>query len=171
MDPLMLVLRVVHVVFGVFWAGTLFFVTLFLEPSVREAGPDGARVMQGLMQRRFMQVLPLSAVLTILSGLWLLWRVSAGFQPTWFGSATGITLSIGMTAAIVGFALGMSLMRPAQLRAMALAQALPQLPDDAARAAQQAVIQALRRRAAVTARWVAALLAAAVVTMAVARYV
>jgi hypothetical protein len=58
MDPLLIVLRVVHVVGGVFWGGAILFVVHFLEPAVRDAGPDGAKVMQALQKRRYLDVVP-----------------------------------------------------------------------------------------------------------------
>lgn len=170
MDALMIVLRLVHVVLGVFWAGTLFFLAWFLIPSVRDAGPDGAKVVQALQQRRFMDILPVVAVLTILSGLILYWRVSGGFQPEWSRSPLGMSLGIGAVAAIIAFVIGAFVMRPATLKAGALTQTLAQLTDASARDARQAEIQRLRLRAARAARWVASLLVLAVVTMAVARY-
>ena len=39
MHALQLVLRLVHIVFGVFWVGAAFFLAMFLEPSIRAAGP------------------------------------------------------------------------------------------------------------------------------------
>src|SRR5574341_275399 len=108
MDALMVTMRLLHVVLGVFWAGALFFHAWFLIPSVRDAGPDGAKALQALQQRGFMNVLPIAALLTILSGVYLMWRVSAGFQPAWSRSPTGMSLGpevprpnelgLGMTA-------------------------------------------------------------------------
>ena len=54
MDPVLVVLRVVHVVGGVFWAGAVLFVVHFLEPAVRDAGPDGAKVGPALQKRRYL---------------------------------------------------------------------------------------------------------------------
>lgn len=170
MDVLMIALRLLHVVLGVFWAGTLFFVAWFLIPSVGEAGPDGAKMMQALQRRGMLNIVPVAALLTILSGLVLYWRVSGGFQPAWAGSALGMSLGIGAVAAIVAFIIGVFVMRAATLRAGALTQTVPQLTDASARDARMAEIQGLRMRAATAARWVASLLLIAVVTMAVARY-
>jgi hypothetical protein len=61
MNTFMITLRLVHIALGVFWAGTIFFFVMFLEPSVRAAGPDGARVMQGLQKRQFLNVMPVIA--------------------------------------------------------------------------------------------------------------
>ncbi len=170
MDALMITLRLLHVVLGVFWAGALFFLAWFLIPSVRDAGPDGAKVVQALQQRGFMNVLPIAALLTILSGVVLMWRVSAGFQPAWSRSPTGMSLGIGAVAAIVAFGIGVGVMRPATMKANALSQTLPQLTEASARDARMAEVQSLRLRAARAARQVASLLAIAVATMAVARY-
>ena len=170
MDALMIVMRLLHVVLGVFWAGALFFMAWFLIPSVGEAGPDGAKVVQALQRRGIMTVLPIAAITTILSGLVLMWRVSAGFQPEWSRSPTGMALGIGAVAAIVGFGIGLGVMRPAQMKAGALAETLATLTDPGARGTRMAEIQALRLRSGKAARWVAALLVISVATMAVARY-
>jgi hypothetical protein len=170
MDALFLIMRVVHVACGVFWAGTLIFNALFLVPSVRDAGPEGAKVSQALMRRRFLDVMPVIALLTILSGLWLYWRLSSGFSSVWVTSPLGLTLGIGAALAIIAFTIGVGLMRPAMLRAAALGQTLASLPEGPERAARQAQVQQLRERAMNAGRYVAALLTAAVVAMGAARY-
>lgn len=170
MHALMIALRLLHILSGVFWAGTLFFIVTFLEPSVRAAGPEGGRVMQRLQQRHYLDIMPVIAGLTILSGLALYWRVSVGFSVEWVTSPLGLSFTVGGLAAIVAFVVGVFVMRAAALRAGALGQSLEQLTQGPAREAQLAQVQALRRRAATSARWVAALLAIGVIGMAVARY-
>ena len=64
----MLILRLLHILTGVFWAGTIFFMVSYLEPSARAAGPDAAKVMGNIQKRGLMTVLPIMALLTILSG-------------------------------------------------------------------------------------------------------
>lgn len=166
----MIILRLVHVALGVFWAGTLLFIVIFLEPSVRAVGPDGARVMQALQRRQLLNVLPVVAALTILSGLALYWEVSGGLTPGWVHSPVGVTLTIGAVAALIAFVIGVFVMRASTLRAGRLGAQLPQMPEGDERAKMMAQVDALRVRARTSARWVAAFLAVAVVTMAVARY-
>lgn len=166
----MVVLRVLHIGLGVFWAGALLFMTWFVAPSVLDAGPDGAKVVQALQRRGVMTILPIAAIITILSGLVLMWRVSVGFQPEWSRSPTGMALGIGAVAAIIGFGIGIGVMRPAQMKAAELAGTLGQITDAKAREARMAELQALRMRSAKASQWVAGLLAITVVTMAVARY-
>jgi hypothetical protein len=170
MSVVLVVLRLVHISLGVFWAGAMLFVVIFLEPSVREAGPDGAKVMQGIMRRRYLNWMPLFAGLTILSGLALMHHASVGFTGVWVTAPVGLSLMTGGVAAIVAFIIGVFVMRRSVLKAAGLNAALQKNPDDPNRDATMAVIHALRHRARIAGRWVAGLLSIAVVTMAVARY-
>jgi hypothetical protein len=170
MDWALVILRFLHVVLGAYWAGVIIFTALYLEPSVRAAGPAGGQVMGQLVARGHLTVLPVVALVTILSGVDLLRRVSGGFDPAFMGSPFGVALSIGALAAIVAFIIGVSIMRPTALKVMALSQAAMQAPEGAARDAQLAAVAPLRRRATVTLRVVAVLLAVTVTTMAVGRY-
>lgn len=167
---MLILLRLIHIVGGVFWAGTLLFFALFLEPSVREAGPDGAKVMQALMRRKYMIVMPIVAAITMLAGVGLLEQVSGGFHPEWMGSRTGITLSLGAALAIVAFLIGVFFVRPAAVRLGTLLPQLMQSPAGPARDALMAEAEPLRTRLRLGGRVVAALLAATAIAMAVARY-
>jgi len=48
MDATLLLARVVHIVGGVFWVGAMIFTSAFLLPAVRDAGPEGGKVVMGL---------------------------------------------------------------------------------------------------------------------------
>ncbi len=171
MDLTLVLLRVVHVLCGVFWAGALMFAVIFLEPSVRASGPEGAKVMRALIQRHYLTVVPVVAALTILSGLWLMWIVSGGFSAGWFSSGPGMTLTFGSVVAFAAFMIGVHVLRPSVLRIGPLSQVAAEAPNGRKKEAMLAQVQRLRRRAMLAGRWVAALLAVAVVTMAVGRYV
>ena len=170
MNLLVLTLRLLHILLGVFWAGTLIFFAAFLVPSIQDAGPDGGKVMAALQRRRFLDVMPIVAALTIISGLWLYWRTSAGFNSVWVTSPIGLALGIGGLLALVAFGIGVGIMRPAALRAGALARLVAQSPEGPERAAQASTVQQLRRRAATAGRLVAVLLTVTTALMAVARY-
>jgi hypothetical protein len=169
MDLPFLLARVLHVALGVFWAGTLVFNAAFLLPSIRDAGPEGARVAGGLMRRRFLDIMPVVALVTVVSGLYLYWRVSSGFAPEYMGSGPGIAYGVGSVAAVVAMGFGIGIMRPSMLRAAALTQSAAGLAGAEATQAL-ATAQALRARAGAAGRVVAWLLTAATVTMALARY-
>jgi hypothetical protein len=169
MDIVLLVARLVHVVLGIFWGGALIFTAVFLLPSVRDAGPDGGKVVAGLMRRRFLDVIPVVAILTVLSGFWLYWRVSLGFSHEYMKSPPAMAYGLGGAAALVALSLGLGVVRPSILRAAALAQAATAGPA-AERQAGMAAADELRARAGRASRYVAGLLAVAAACMAVGRY-
>ena len=170
MDLTLVVMRLLHVGLGVFWVGTMVFNAVFLGPSVRDAGPDGAKVMGGLLRRRFMDVMPVVAILNLLSGFWLYWKMSGGFEPAYMRSATGMTFGTGGALAVIAFVIGLLVVRPSMLKAMALGpmivQAQPQEKESLMAQAQR-----YRSKAMGAGRVVALLLGLAAAAMAVGRYV
>lgn len=152
----MLLARLLHIVVGVFWAGAIFFNALLLAPAIQDAGPDGGKVMGALARRGMLTVMPALGIVTILSGFWLYWIVSAGFNPDYMGSRPGMAYGFGMVTSLVALGIGLLVMRPSILK---IATAEP----------AQALV--LRRRAAAAGRWVAVFVALAVITMAIGRYV
>jgi uncharacterized membrane protein len=167
---LLIVARLLHVLLGVFWAGTLIFTAFFLVPAIAEAGPDGAKVMAGVQRRRFMDVMPVVALLTILSGLWLYWKISGGFDHHWMHTPTGLAYGIGGLLAIVAFGIGIGVMRPAMKRVGGLAAGAAQEPDPATRERMMGDVARLRHRSAMAGKAVAVLLVIATALMGVARY-
>jgi uncharacterized membrane protein len=156
---MVLLMRLLHILTGIFWVGTMMFNTAFLFPALKDAGPDAAKVGVALTNRRFPVIMPIVALVTILSGLWLFWHDSGGFQEPFMQSHMARALSFGAACAIVAFIIGVVVVRPAMVQAMALAQSNPQRA------------QVLRVRADVVGRVVTALLVLAAAAMAVARYV
>ena len=170
MSPLMVTLRLLHIVLGVFWAGTLIFVATYLVPSVREVGPDGVKVMGAIVRRRFLDVMPAVAAVTIVSGLWLYWLLSGGFNLNWVMSPMGLALGIGGVLAIIAFTIGVIVMRPATLHAGAIARQMGSAPEGPERDSMQQQVKQLRMRSATAGRAVAVLLFLTTALMAVARY-
>lgn len=171
MEPLFLLMRLLHVVVGVFWAGTLIFVATFLMPSVRDAGPDGGKVMLALLRRGYMNVLPAVALLTIISGFWLYWNLMQTVGPIWAASMSARIYGVGAVTALVAFGLGVFIMRPNALKLGAMMETLAKTPEGPARAALAADMTGPRAKMAATAPWVAGLLAITTACMALGRYV
>jgi uncharacterized membrane protein len=165
-----LILRIVHILLGVFWAGSVFTVALFIQPAIAASGPEGGKVMGALVKRGILNIIPGAALGAMLSGLWLYSFDSSGFQREWMSSRMGMALGTGAVLALVAFVVGMFVMRASTLKAMALGQSAAQLTDAAAREAAMGQVQALRSRAALAGRTVAVLLALTVLAMAAARY-
>jgi len=80
MNKVYLFARILHVVTGAFWFGTVAFTATFLMPSMAEAGPDAGKVMVAMRRRHFFEIVPAIASVTVLTGLWLYWRFTGGFS-------------------------------------------------------------------------------------------
>lgn len=171
MNAELLILRLVHVLGGVFWLGSGLFTSLFLFPAFAGSGPGAGAVMAGLQRRRLFTVLPIVAALTILSGLRLMWIGSGGFSPAYFESGMGRTFAVSGALAIIGFLLSLLLARPAMVRSGELAARSGGMPPGPERDAVNARIGALQRRGAVSSFLAVSLVTLAGVGMAVARYV
>ncbi|MDH5803643.1 MAG: hypothetical protein OEZ54_00565 [Gemmatimonadota bacterium] len=170
MEAYLILLRIVHILFGVFWAGAILFMAIFIEPSVREAGPAGGQVMQGLQRRKFMTVMPWIAFFTLLSGLLLMDRMAGGDHAGYFGSPVGMAIGMGFVLSTVAFLLGIFVMRPAAMKAGALAAKLQAGTADGDPESVKAEIVAFQARSRIALRTIAVLLALTVITMAVGRY-
>ena len=68
MNYYMLILRIIHIMGGVFWVGSAWMMAGFIQPAAKAAGPDAAKFMQRLMQSRHSILISVAAVLTVLSG-------------------------------------------------------------------------------------------------------
>jgi uncharacterized membrane protein len=169
-DPLVIVLRLIHVVAGALWVGMVTFVTYYLQPAVQEAGPEGGKVMAAIQRRGIMTVMPILAAATLVSGLWLYLRAAAGQHGAFARSGPGMAFGLGGLAAIAAFLIGVFVMRPAMLQAMALAQSLGPSATPEERQRVGAESQRLRARAGAVGKAVNHLLLFAVAAMAVARY-
>jgi uncharacterized membrane protein len=166
---LTLLLRLIHILAGVFWAGSAFFLAGFLIPTVRETGPEGGRVMSHLVGRRRLPVfIGIAILLTVLSGLIMYGRTAAATHGTWTGTAPGIAYGLGGLAAILGAIVGMGVSGAAARRMAAIGQRAAEAGRPSPE--QQAEIQGLQQRMMLGARIAAGLIAVAVVAMATARY-
>lgn len=165
----MVVLRLIHIVSGAVWVGALVFTTFFLMPSITAAGPGAGPFMKEFAQRKFPQVAMTLMALTVLSGLGLMWVMSAGFTGAWFSSSMGRTISFGAALTILAAVIGMVVNRPAMERMQKLAVEM-QRAGGAPSAAQVAAMKALQSRISMASRVVTALLLLALAAMATARY-
>jgi uncharacterized membrane protein len=168
-NTLQIALRLVHIVGGSFWVGWVVYNALFLFPAVRDAGPDGAKVSAGIMKRRFAEITPIVALLTIGSGVWLYARASVGFDAAYLRSAPGLAFGIGGAISMLAFLIGWFVMRAAMLRTAELVR-LSESGGPSERATTMATVQMLRARAARAGGQVAILLTVSAALMAVARY-
>ncbi|MGH7608025.1 MAG: hypothetical protein ACREU4_02625 [Burkholderiales bacterium] len=167
---LMLVLRFTHIVFGALWVGMMVFTVFFLAPAVAEAGPEGGKLMAALQRRKIMIIMPVFALITLVSGMWLFDRLAGGQHAALMQTPMGMAFAWGALAAVIAFLLGIIVMRPIMVKVTKLGEVLATAPPEE-RAARSAEIQRLRGRSNMLSRVVAVLLLFALAAMAVARYV
>jgi uncharacterized membrane protein len=164
----MLILRLLHVVSAVFWVGAVLFISFFLLPAMAQAGPAGAPVMQGLQQRKVLTVIPIVAVVTLLSGFRLMQITSGGVWGDYFMTTSGATYGVTALIALAAFLVGVFVGRPATLRVQKLAHMTSSAETD--REMLLAEIRKLQIRSALAMRITAILLLVSASGMAVARY-
>lgn len=167
MIKVFLTVRVLHMLLAALWIGGTAVVVFFLVPAVDDAGPDGGKVMAGLERHKFMTYMPTLGGLTVLSGLWLIWRFTSGdfARSSFHMFAAGGVLGLG-AAIIGGSVVGRSAKRIGQLSTQAAATT-----DAAQRAALLAQLGPLKKRMKTSGVVVFFLLLAAFVLMALGHYV
>jgi hypothetical protein len=164
-------LRLLHVVVGAFWVGSVVFVAAFLIPTIRAVGPSGAPIMGHLVQvRRLPVVLLVSAWITILSGAALAWHNAGPLGFRWFSVGPGRFFGLGAVLAVVATLIGMTINTPTARRIGAITRRL-QTGGGAPSAEDQAELGRLQSRLTNATNTVAVLIVLALMAMAVARYV
>lgn len=170
-DVSMVLLRIVHIVTGVLWVGSLFVVVVFVQPTAATLGAAGAPFMSELRRRRFVDVVFADAVVTVVAGAFLYWRgwhTYASFGD-WIGSTFGASLTVGALLAIVALGVAALFTRPTIGRLVSIGQQVAESggPPTPERAAQ---IGELQHRLVVAERVSFSLVLLAVAAMASARY-
>jgi uncharacterized membrane protein len=117
----LIVLRFVHVVASVCWAGGAFFIFLFVEPTAKALAPSGMEFFQHMIVKRRASIfMVISSTLTVLSGALLLWRDASGQWLTWMKTGPGLGFTLGSLAGFVVYFIGMFGVNPRAKRIAAL---------------------------------------------------
>ncbi len=166
MDIVLLVLRLVHVVGGVFWVGGALALTFFVMPSMMASAESGQKVMGYLMtQTKFSLAMSVSSISTVLAGFVLYGIDSNWFTSQWMMAGPGIGFGVGAVFALIG--LGAGMMIPRVSKAMA---ALGAQIKGAPTPEQASQLAALRKRQEMVSKINAFSLIIAALLMGVARY-
>ncbi len=99
-------LRIIHIVGGVFWVGGTLMMTFFIGPTIGATADAGQKFVQHLMNNlKFSNRMSAAAGLTVLAGV-ILYGLDARAGAAWQRSGFAIGLSIGAGFAIIGFIFG-----------------------------------------------------------------
>ena len=102
MNGLVILLRLIHIISGVFWVGGGLVFFFFIGPTLGATAEAGQKFVQHLMtQTRFTAVVTVSAILTVLAGATLYWIDSDGLSSAWMHSGAGLGFGIGAFFALI----------------------------------------------------------------------
>jgi uncharacterized membrane protein len=118
---LILVLRLLHIISGAFWVGSVIMAVFFIEPTAKALGAEGDRFFAYLaIRRRAVRVMAIAATTAIGAGACLYWIDSDGLQVSWITSHTGLAFTAGAVAAVTAFAIAGLFLKPELDRLAAL---------------------------------------------------
>lgn len=167
----LVVLRLLHIGCGIFWAGAAIYLSFFVDPAIKALGTDGPKFMQQLVRtNRFPVVILFSALITVVAGALLIWKLSGGFQSKWLSTSYGMVLTGGAVFAIIAFLIGFTVNRPSGMRMAKIAQTIA-IAGGVATPVQLGELKMLSQKISVGSRIIAILLILAVIGMSVFRYV
>jgi uncharacterized membrane protein len=159
-------LRIIHIVGGIFWVGGTLTMTFFIGPTIGATAEAGQKFVGHLMNNlKFSNRMSAAAGLTILAGFILYWIDSQGFSSPWMSSGAGRGFGIGAAFALVGLVFGILIGRTA--KAMADLGSKMQGPPSSDQLTQ---LQAIRKQQITFSNISTLSLLLAVTFMAIARY-
>ena len=104
----LIVLRFLHVVASVCWAGGGFTTFLFVGPTAKDLEPAGTQFIAHMAgKRRFNTFMIVNSTLTVLSGALLLWASTGGDLVSYMQTGPGLGFVLGSVAGVVVYFVGM----------------------------------------------------------------
>jgi uncharacterized membrane protein len=165
--PLMALLRLIHILAGIFWLGATLTLAGFLLPAMR-SGQSAAALWRAVMQRHRLRLwINISMILAVLAGFALYGIDSASSNGAFARSTTGKVLGLGALLAIAAAGVMGAMSQPAGRKLAALGERLESGGATAATAAEAEALQARISRGLTIA---SVLLLLCATTMAIARY-
>ena len=165
-----LVLRASHVLLAAVWVGSTAFTVFFVMPAFKDLGSAGGPMMGAIARKGLNAFMAVLGGLTVVSGFYLYWRLTGGFDPALSATHGAMVFGTGGIAGLIslvigGAVVGRSMKRMGELDATA--SALPEGPERARLIGES---HAARDRGLTGARLVLALQAIAVICMAIGHY-
>jgi uncharacterized membrane protein len=164
-------LRVVHVLAAATWIGSTAFIALMLAPAVERAGASGGQVMARIDARGFQTYMALLATTTVLTGLYLIWRFTGGFDGDIAATHAGVAFALGGAAGVLALIVGGAVVARSARQATELMTRAASMPDNPEKSSLMVHATAARRRMKAGTKVVIALQAAALVLMTIGHYV
>ena len=134
----LIILRLVHVIASVCWAGGGFIFFLFIEPTAKALAPTGMQFVEYMVtKRRFSIFMVISSTLTLLSGALLLWQYASGRWLDYVSTGPGLGFTLGSIVGVIVYLIGMFGVNPRAVKLARIGQEIqaaggPPTPEQAA---------------------------------------
>lgn len=162
--------RALHILVAALWVGAGLFLTLFLMPTLRQLGTGSHPVHAGLERRGMGGFMAAVAMLTVLSGVWLYWEMTSGFDRNVIASNRGMMFGLGGLAGLLAAIIGGAVIGRGLRQVHELDRGLAELADGAERDAHLQTLARLRRRTARASQCDSVLLVIALLLMTLGHY-
>jgi uncharacterized membrane protein len=166
-----LAIRVLHILLAATWFGAAVTMMFFVIPAIKEARPAGGAVMAGIARRKYPAIIQSIAGLTIVTGFYLFYRFTQGFDPEISRSMAGRVFGAGGVAGILALVVGASIVARTMKKIGDIMVKVATLPDGAEKASLLASVAPLQARAEMFGKVVLLLMVIAIVTMSIGHYV
>jgi hypothetical protein len=167
---LFLTLRVVHVLLAAIWIGATVFTAILLMPVIEGAGPTGGQIMASLERKGMTRFFAILGGLTTLTGIYLYWRFTGGFDPEVSKTHAGMAFGIGGVAGLLAVIIGGSMVGRSSKKMLGLMAQLPKA-SDAQKGALMQQAEMLKGRMKTFGTLVVLLQVVALVLMALGHYI
>lgn len=168
MNDWLSIVRLLHVLFGVFWVGSVFFTVLVLKPRLAKLGPAFEKPVMAAIMPRVVPAMFASAVIVFATGSILTFTMRGGDLGSLLSTGWGLMISLGIVATAGAMGVGLGGLAPTGIRMGKIAEQLkgqPPTPEQAATLAR------LGRRMDRLERVDFGLVTLAIMTMPLARFV
>ena len=156
-----------HLIFATTWLGTDFYFNFVVTPRLRTLEPTVLAKVADSLRRVTTPLLAVSAVLTIVTGVWMMAQLHAQHPGKFSSTRWGTSLLVGAVFSLLVLVLAVAVDRPTTRtlgRLVASFEGRPPTSDETAQ------LRRLSERSILVGRVATVLLLVALATMAVARY-
>ncbi|MDH4142624.1 MAG: hypothetical protein OEV61_08430 [Chloroflexota bacterium] len=167
MEDWLSIVRLLHVLFGVFWVGSVFFTVLILKPRLAKLGPNFEKPVMGALMPRVVPAMFTSAIIVFVTGSIITFNMRAGDLGSLLTTGWGLMISLGIVATLAAISVGLGGLTPTGIK---MGKISGQLDGQPPTPAQATTLARLGRRMDVLERVDFALVLIAVATMPLARF-
>lgn len=168
---LFLTIRVLHILLAATWFGAAVAMMFFVIPAIKDAKAAGGAVMAGVQARKYPMIMQAIAGLTILTGFYLYYRFTQGFDPEISRSMGGRVFGTGGIAGILSLVIGASLVGRTMAKIGDTMAKVSTMADGPEKARLLASVGSLQARAEMFGKLVLLLMVVAIVAMSIGHYV